>query len=93
MSPDSGENTQLAGIVVCIAGNPTGDKDQNKHIREQFTDENVSRWLKYRSGRLVDEVTKATTHLICSRKEYTERATNEMSRFSRLLVSTLCPWT
>ncbi|POS73450.1 hypothetical protein DHEL01_v208152 [Diaporthe helianthi] len=85
MPPDSGENSQLAGVVVCITGNPTCDEDENKHIREQFTDENVSRWLKYRSGKLVEEVTKATTHLVCSRKEYMKRATNDKMNAARKL--------
>ncbi|KAG8166094.1 hypothetical protein KVR01_004646 [Diaporthe batatas] len=85
MSLDPGENSQLAGIIVCISGDPTGDKDTNRHIREQFTDENISRWLKYRGGRLTEQVTEATTHLICSRKAYTKRATNDKIKTARKL--------
>lgn len=80
MSLEPGQNSQLAGVVVCVSGDPTWDKDKNQHIREQFTDENVSRWLKYRGGRLVEEVTEATTHLVCSKKAYA--AKNDKSEFS-----------
>lgn len=76
----------LDGVVVCISGDPRFDKDENKHIRNQFTEENVSRWLKYRGGKLVEEVTKTTTHLICSRAAYKEKG-NPEGEFSGLLVS------
>lgn len=89
MSPDTGENSQLAGVVVCISGDPTFDKDENKHIREQFIDENVGRWLKYRSGQLVEEISNATTHLICSRAAY--RARNDKSECCSLLVLQTLP--
>lgn len=76
----------LDGVVVCISGDPRFDKDDNQHIRDQFTDENVSSWLKYRGGRLVEEVTKATTHLICSRAAYSKKG-NPKGKFSGLPVS------
>ncbi|KAK7711335.1 hypothetical protein SLS64_005358 [Diaporthe eres] len=63
----------LDGVVVCICGDPRFDRDKNQHIRDQFTEENVSRWLKYRGGKLVEEVTKTTTHLICSRAAYSKK--------------------
>jgi hypothetical protein len=89
MSSNTSESSQLAGIVVCITGDPTFDEDDNKHIREQFTDENVSRWLKYRGGRLDEEVTDATTHLICSRKAYNTRPRNHKGECFSLLVENL----
>ncbi|KAL1874270.1 anthranilate synthase / indole-3-glycerol phosphate synthase [Diaporthe australafricana] len=60
----------LEGVVICISGDPRSDKDQNPTIREQFTDENVRNWLRYRGGQLVEDVNAATTHLICSRAAF-----------------------
>ncbi|KAJ0118317.1 hypothetical protein J7T55_009100 [Diaporthe amygdali] len=60
----------LKGVVVCICGDLRSDKDKNKTIREQFTDENIKNWLKYRGGKLVEEVNKTTTHLLCSRSAF-----------------------
>ncbi|KAI3398487.1 hypothetical protein diail_9169 [Diaporthe ilicicola] len=63
----------LEGVVVCISGDPRDDKDKNPTIRQQFTDENVSNWLRYRGGSLVEEVNEATTHLICSRAAFSNK--------------------
>ncbi|KAK2604856.1 hypothetical protein N8I77_007752 [Diaporthe amygdali] len=63
----------LEGVVVCICGDLRSDKDKNKTIREQFTDENIKNWLKYCGGKLVEEVDKTTTHLLCSRSAFKNR--------------------
>lgn len=61
-------DTHLNGVVACITGDLTHDANDN-----QWTYENLKRWLELRGGKLVDLMGDSVTHLICSQAAFEAR--------------------
>ncbi|KUI65619.1 hypothetical protein VM1G_00176 [Cytospora mali] len=51
----------LAGVRVCVAGDLNIDAGN-----DQWTDENIKRWLEARGGKFVEVMDDSVTHLLCS---------------------------